>query len=70
VRRIFAVERPTPADIEAGLGRIRRVGVCRTVAERVRAELDAALAAVATLPPSDARAALESLAHGLGERSA
>ena len=70
VRRIFGLESPTAADVETGLARIRRTGVCGTVAARARAELTAAVAAIATLPPSDARAALDLLAQGLGERSA
>jgi octaprenyl-diphosphate synthase len=69
VRRLFGLETPTLADVETGLARIRRTGVCRTVAERAHAELDTALATIRSLPPSDARAALEALAQGLGERS-
>jgi geranylgeranyl pyrophosphate synthase len=70
VRRIFASPNPTPAEIETGLARIRRTGVCPTVATRARTELDIALATIATLPQSEARSALEVLAQGLGERSA
>lgn len=70
VRRIFGLEQPSGAEVEAALVRIRRTGVCRTVAERARVELQAALAAVATLPPSPARTALDALAQALGERSA
>jgi octaprenyl-diphosphate synthase len=70
VRRIFAASAPTSTDIETGLGRIRRTGVCATVAERARQELEAGLALVGTLPPSEYRLALESLAHALGARVA
>jgi octaprenyl-diphosphate synthase len=70
VRRIFALEQPTAADVETGLARIRRTGVCRTVAARAQAELAAAIATIATLAPSDARSALDALARGLAERSA
>jgi geranylgeranyl pyrophosphate synthase len=69
VRRIFGLEAPSAADIETGLARIHRTGVCRTVSERARGELDAALAAVAALPPSDARTALDVLAQSLAERT-
>ncbi|MGH7893592.1 MAG: polyprenyl synthetase family protein [Candidatus Binatia bacterium] len=69
VRRIFGLERPTAADIETGLGRIRRTGVCRTVADRARDALTAALAGVVALPPSDYRTALEGLAQSLAERT-
>jgi octaprenyl-diphosphate synthase len=70
VRRIFSTPQPTPADIDTGLARIRRTNVCRTVGERARTELDAALAALSTLPQSAARSALDVLAQALGERSA
>ena len=70
VRRIFALDAPSAADIETGIARIRRTGVCRTVGARAEAELSTAIAAIATLPPSDARTALDLLAKGLGERSA
>jgi len=69
VRRIFGLPQPTPADIEAGLARIRRSGVCRSVADRARDALGDALGAVTALPPSDYRTALEGLAHGLGDRT-
>ena len=70
VARIFALDPPSNADVETGLVRIRRTGVCGTVAARATAELGTAVAAIATLPPSDARTALDLLAQGLGERSA
>ncbi len=70
VRRIFAASQPTPAEVDTGLARIRRTGVCRTVAERARTELAIALRAISALPASDARSALDVLAQGLGERSA
>jgi octaprenyl-diphosphate synthase len=69
VRRIFVTAQPTPGDIEIGLARIRRGGACTTVATRVRAELAQALELIETLGPSPYRAALESLAQGLGERA-
>ena len=69
VRRIFALEAPTPADIETGLARIRRTGVCRTIATRADTELATAVAAIGTLPPSDARIALDVLAQTLTERA-
>jgi geranylgeranyl pyrophosphate synthase len=69
VRRIFGLATPTPADVEAGLARIRRTGVCRTVGARAAAELATALAGIASLPPSEARAALDVLAQGLGDRA-
>jgi geranylgeranyl pyrophosphate synthase len=70
VRRIFGLEAPSAADVEAGLTRIRRSGVCHTVSERARAELAAALAGLASLPASEARTSLEQLAHGLVDRLA
>jgi octaprenyl-diphosphate synthase len=70
IRRIFGLEAPTAADVENGLARIRRSGVCRTVSERAGAELNAALAGLASLPPSESRTALEQLAHGLVDRVA
>ena len=70
VRRIFGLAAPTPADIETGLARIRRAGVCSIVSTRARDELDAALATIGTLPPSDARTALDVLARSLGDRVA
>jgi len=69
VRRIFALDAPTPADVETGLARIRRTGVCRTIAARADAELATAVAAIGTLPASDARIALDVLAQTLGERA-
>jgi geranylgeranyl pyrophosphate synthase len=69
VRRIFALAVPSTADVEAGLARIRRSGACRIVAERAGAETAAALTRLASLPQSDARTALELLAHGLAERT-
>jgi octaprenyl-diphosphate synthase len=70
LRRIFASPAPSDGDVEAGLVRIRRTGVCATVAARASTELDTALAAIAALPASPARTALEALAHGLGDRMA
>jgi octaprenyl-diphosphate synthase len=70
VARIFALDAPSAAEIETGLARIRRTGVCRTVAERAAAELAAAGDAIRRLPASEHRVALEALAHGLGERAA
>ena len=70
VARIFALEQPSAAEIETGLARIRRTGVCATIADRARVELEAARTEILRLPSSDYRLALETLAHGLGERSA
>ena len=66
--RLFASERLVAANIEAGLTRIRRTGVLAAVAERARAHIHAALAALAELPESPYRAALFALTHGLAER--
>jgi octaprenyl-diphosphate synthase len=69
LRRLFANPALAPAEIEGGLGRIRRTGVLRLVAERAAAHLDAALADVARLPESPFRAALEALTQSLSGRS-
>jgi geranylgeranyl pyrophosphate synthase len=69
VRRIFGLVVPTAAEVETGLARIRRSGVCERVLVHARAELDAAQACLGHLPHSDARTALEGLARGLADRT-
>jgi octaprenyl-diphosphate synthase len=69
-RTLFARRPPAPADIEEGLARIARAGVCGVVADRARAQLDAALAAIARLPASPARDALVDLARSMDHRTA
>jgi octaprenyl-diphosphate synthase len=66
--RLFAARRLTPAEIEAGLARIRRAGVLDLVTERARLHVAAAETEIARLPPSPYRTALATLAHGLAER--
>src|SRR5207302_512648 len=58
---LFSSERLVAADIEAGLGRIRRTGVLAAVGERARAHIDAALGGLAELPDSPYRSALFAL---------
>ncbi len=67
--RLFAARRPTAAEVEAGLARIRRSGVLATVAEQARGHVAAAEAEIARLPPSPYRTALETLAQGLADRT-
>ena len=69
VRRIFGLAEPTPAEVETGLARIRRSGVCDRVLAHAKVELDAAQACLGHLGESDARAALEALARGLADRA-
>ena len=66
--RLFASEQLSPADVEAGLARIRRSGVLAAVAERARGHVAAARREIAQLPPSDHRDALDGLATTLVER--
>src|SRR5215470_3035372 len=66
--RLFAAQRPSPADIEAGIARLRRAGVLRTVAERARAHSTAALAEIQRLAASPYRDALVALAEALADR--
>ena len=68
VARVFAHRRPSPAEVEAGLGRILRTGVLATVAARADEHVAAALDAIGCLPSSPHRDALESLARGLVAR--
>jgi octaprenyl-diphosphate synthase len=67
-RRLFAARELGDADIEAGLGRIRRAGALDVVAARARDELTAALGIIEGLAPSPYRDALIGVAQGLGER--
>jgi octaprenyl-diphosphate synthase len=69
LRRLFSSTNPTPAEIEAGLGRIRMSGALATVAARAEAHVEAVLAQVAHLPASPYRATLEALAQSLVTRS-
>ena len=68
--RIFALAEPTPADVEAGIARIRAGGALDEVAARARRHLDLACGAMRALPPSAYRDALVELAERLGERVA
>jgi octaprenyl-diphosphate synthase len=67
--RLFSSPKPSPADVDAGLGRIRRSGVLELVAARAEEHVRAARAEIARLPSSAARAALETLALGLTQRA-
>ena len=69
LRRLFSSTNPPPAEIEAGLGRIRMSGALATVAARAEAHVEAVLAQVARLPASPYRATLEALAQSLVTRS-
>jgi octaprenyl-diphosphate synthase len=69
LRRLFASPGLTPAEIEAGIVRIRRTGVLAAVAAQAEAHVAAALEEIARLPDSPYRATLETLALGLVERS-
>ena len=68
VARVFAHRRPSAAEVEAGLGRIRGTGVLATVAARAEEHVTAALEAIGRLPASPHREALEALARGLVAR--
>jgi len=67
---VFADPNPDAAQVEQALTRIRRSGVLGAIAERARAHVDAAMAAMESLAPSPYRAALEALALGLVDRPA
>jgi octaprenyl-diphosphate synthase len=67
---LFAAPALAPAEVEAGLARIRRAGVLRAVSQRAEEEVAAALREVGRLTPSPFRSALESLTQGLAARSA
>lgn len=69
-RALFARRGVSQGDIEEGLARIARADVLGIVADRARAELDAALAAIARLPASPCRDALVDLARGMDDRTA
>jgi octaprenyl-diphosphate synthase len=60
---------PTPADVDAGLARIRRAGALDEVATRAREHFDAALAEMLRLPVTPYRDALVGLAERLIDRS-
>jgi octaprenyl-diphosphate synthase len=66
--RLFARAEPSPADVEAGLARIRRSGVLAAVAERAAAHVAAARAEIARLPATPYRAALDALTMTLAAR--
>ena len=66
--RLFAAEQPSAAEVEAGLARLRHVGVLRAVAERARVHSAAALAEICRLSPSPYRDALITLAQALADR--
>src|SRR5947199_7131106 len=68
--RLFANDRLTGGDVEAGIVRIRQSGVLPEVAARAQSHVSAALAALGRLPASPYRRTLETLTQGLGERSA
>ena len=68
VRRLFATDRPAPAEIEAGIARIDRAGVLTRVAQRADGHVQAALAEIARLPASPCRDALDALARTLTAR--
>lgn len=68
VARLFAHRRPTPAEVEAGLSRIRHTGVLAAVAARAEEQVTAALAEIRHLPASPYRDSLEHLARGLVAR--
>jgi octaprenyl-diphosphate synthase len=66
--RLFANDGLSPAEVEAGLERIRGTGVLAEVAERAASHAAAALAEVGRLPTSPYRDALETLTGGLVDR--
>jgi len=68
VARLFATDRPSPAEVEAGLERIRGTGVLDEVAERAAGHAAAALSEIGRLPPSPYRDALETLTGSLVDR--
>jgi octaprenyl-diphosphate synthase len=69
LRQLFANHRPTAAEIDAGLSRIGQAGVLGAVAAHAEAHVHAALDALAGLPESPYRAALDTLTRGLIARS-
>ncbi len=66
--RLFASPRLSPADLEAGITRIRRSGVLAKVVERAHRHVAAAREEIARLPDTPSRAALDALALTLTER--
>jgi octaprenyl-diphosphate synthase len=66
--RLFASRRPTPAEVEAGLLRLRRSGVLATVAARARDHVATAERAIEHLPDTPYRGALLALTQGLVDR--
>jgi len=68
LRRLFASPELGPAEIEAGIARIRHSGVLAAVADRARGHVDAAREEIARLPDGPARAALDALALTLVAR--
>lgn len=69
-RALWARDDLSPADIDAGLARIRRGGALDEVAARARHHLDAALACIGALPASSYRESLVDLAARIVDRSA
>jgi len=68
VARLFAANQVTPAEVESGLGRIRRSGVLTAVGERAEGHVAAARAEIARLPASPYRTALDDLTQALAGR--
>jgi octaprenyl-diphosphate synthase len=66
--RLFAVPHLAPAEVDAGLARIKRSGVLSAVAERSRGHVATALDEIGRLPASPYRTALESLTGALVDR--
>jgi octaprenyl-diphosphate synthase len=67
--RLFAARRLSPAEVEAGLARIRLAGVLDAVSDRARTHAAAAAAEIARLPASPYRSALAGLVDGLAGRA-
>jgi octaprenyl-diphosphate synthase len=67
--RLFAIDDPSPADVETGLARIRASGVLDDIRRLIRTETDAAVALLAHLPPTDAREALLAIVAQLDSRT-
>jgi octaprenyl-diphosphate synthase len=69
LKRLFA-RHPTPDEIDAGLAQISRTGVLGAVAAEADGHVRSALDALARLPASPYRTALDGLTRGLTERPA
>lgn len=69
IARLFATAAPTPADVDAGIARIRATGVLPEIQALIRAETSAAVAPLLALPPTQARDTLLGIVAQLDDRT-